>query len=262
MSTDSELLKNCYEQFALTGDSTTTACDYNLRDLEIAFGLEFLRDGDMVPDVGCGPGVSLRSYAASRRVKAFGIDYSENMVEFALRQNRELAPNLDIEVRHASVLDLPYADASMDVVTSHRCLMALLDWEKQKEALIEIRRVLKPGGIYVMMEGTIDGLDRLNFYRRKFDLPEIEPDGRDRLLTLKFDESALFEFCKPHYELLRTQRFGMYYFLTRIVQPLLVAPDKPRYDHPLNEVAKKIARVFPDLDNMGHLVGFAWRKCA
>src|SRR5262249_49736565 len=140
------------------------------------------------------------------------------------------------------------------------CLMALLDWERQKRALLEIHRVLAPGGIYVMMEGTFDGLERLNFYRRKFDLPEIEAGGQDRLLTLKFREQQLMEFCAPCFELLRTQRFGMYYFLTRIVQPLLVAPERPRYDHPLNHVAKQIASLVPDFESIGHLVGFAWRK--
>ena len=52
----------------------------------------------------------------------------------------------------------------------------------------------------------------------------------------------------------------MYYFLTRIVQPLLVAPEPPRYSHKLNEVAKVIARQIPDLNELGHLVGFALRK--
>ena len=57
-----------------------------------------------------------------------------------------------------------------------------------------------------------------------------------------------------------THRFGMYYFLTRVVQPLLVAPEKPSYDHKLNLVARELARFFPDLDGMGHLVAFALSK--
>ena len=54
----------------------------------------------------------------------------------------------------------------------------------------------------------------------------------------------------------------MYYFLTRIVQPLLVAPASPTYDHELNEVAKSIARVVPDFEHMGQLTGFMLRKRA
>jgi ubiquinone/menaquinone biosynthesis C-methylase UbiE len=260
MTTDSERLRQIYEDIALSGDERTTACDYNLRDLEIDLALQIIRDGDRLLDVGCGPGVALRAYAARRRIEAHGIDYALNMIEFSRRRTAEAAPALAIDFRHASVLELPYDDAGFDVVTSSRCLMALLDWELQKRALVEIHRVLKAGGQLVLMEGTFDGLARLNFYRSKFGLPEIEPEGRDRLLTLKFHEKDLMEFCDPYFELQRTQRFGMYYFLTRIIQPLLVAPEPPRYDHRLNEVAKQIARIVPDFESIGHLVGFVLRK--
>jgi ubiquinone/menaquinone biosynthesis C-methylase UbiE len=262
MTSDSERLKEIYERIALTGDERTTASDFHLRDLEIDFALQTIRDGDCILDVGCGPGVALCAYAGARPVTAHGIDYAENMVEFARRRTTEVAPALKIEFKHASVLELPYADGAFDVVTSSRCLMALLDWELQQRALIEIHRVLRPGGQLVLMEGSFDGLERLNFFRRKFDLPEIDPAGRDRLLTLKFHEKELTDFCDAYFELQRTQRFGMYYFLTRIVQPLLVAPEAPRYDHRLNEVAKLIARLVPDFESIGHLVGLVFRKRA
>lgn len=258
--TDHDILRQRYEQIALTGDEKTTACDFNLRELEIAFALENMRDGDVILDIGCGPGVALRSYASQRAVEAHGIDYADNMVAFAKAKSLELAPHLKIEIRQADVQQLPYADATFDVVTSSRCLMALLDWERQKKALVEVHRILKPGGQLILMEGTFDGLARLNAYRRKFGLAEIEADGRDRLITLKFHERELLDFCAPLYEHTQTKRFGMYYFLTRIVQPLLVAPEPPRYDHKLNEVAKRIAGEIPDFDGIGHLVGFVLRK--
>jgi ubiquinone/menaquinone biosynthesis C-methylase UbiE len=182
------------------------------------------------------------------------------MVDFARRHITEQRPDLKINIDRASVLELPFRDHMFDVVTSHRCLMALLDWNKQQAALLEIARVLKPGGVLVLMEGTFDGIERLNNWRGRFALSEIDPAGRDRLTTLKFRESTLLEFIKPTYELQRIQRWGMYYFLTRIVQPLLVAPEQPAYSHKLNEVAKIIARQIPDLNELGHLVGFALRK--
>jgi ubiquinone/menaquinone biosynthesis C-methylase UbiE len=260
MSTDDRLLRERYESIALSGDVATTACDYQLRDLEIDFGLEHIRDGDNVLDVGCGPGVALLAYASRRKIVARGIDYAENMVGFARRHIAEQGADLKIEVEQASVLELPFKNESFDVVTSHRCLMALLDWNKQQQALLEIARVLKPGGLLVLMEGTFDGIERLNNWRTRFGLSEIDAAGRDRLTTLKFREAELLQFVEPTYELQRIQRWGMYYFLTRIVQPLLVAPEAPSYSHKLNEVAKTIARQVPDLNELGHLVGFALRK--
>ena len=259
MADDHATLKATYDEIALSGDERTTACDYRLRELEINLGREYIRDGDAVLDVGCGPGVALRDYASTRDIRACGIDYSENMVEAARRNLAETAPQLDVEFQTASVTDLPYGDGEFDVVTSHRCLMALLEWERQQDGLREIHRVLKPGGVLVLMEGTFEGINRLNEYRLRFGLEEIDPETK-RLLTLKFHEPQLLEFIEPLYELLRIQRFGMYYFLTRIVQPLLVAPDSPSYDHPLNEVARDIAKVIPDFESLGHLVGFVLRK--
>jgi len=261
MVSDPESLRRLYEEIANSGDENTTACDFNLRELEITFALEYIHDGDRVLDVGCGPGVALRAYASQRVIGAFGIDYAVNMVSFARRRTKDVTPGLDITFRQADVVALPFEDGYFNVVTSSRCLMALLDWDLQQKALVEIHRVLKPDGRLVLMEGTLDGLERLNDYRRRFGLPEISADGSDRLLTRKFREKELIDFCASYYTLERTQRFGMYYFLTRIVQPLLVAPASPRYDHPLNTVARQIARVVPNFEGIGHLVAFVLRKC-
>lgn len=257
---DHERLKETYERIALSGDDNTTACDFQLRELEIDLGLQSIRDGDRVLDVGCGLGVALRRYARERRIEACGIDYAENMVAGARRRAAESAADLKLDFRRASVTELPFDDAAFDVVTSHRCLMALLEWERQQRALVEIHRVLRPGGTLVLMEGTLEGIAKLNHYRGLAGLPAIDPAGRDRLTTLKFREAELLAFVEPYFELVRIQRFGMYYFLTRIVQPLLVAPEAPRYDHPLNDVARRLARLMPDFEGLGHLAGFVLRK--
>src|SRR5438132_152044 len=137
MTDDRSTLKQRYDEIALSLDDNTTACDYQLRELEIDLGLESIRDGDRILDVGCGLGVALRRYASDRAVEANGIDYSENMVVGAQKRLAEEAPTLPVRFTHASVIQLPFEEASFDVVTSHRCLMALLDWSLQREALRE-----------------------------------------------------------------------------------------------------------------------------
>jgi SAM-dependent methyltransferase len=255
------LLKERYEQLGASGDDRTTASDFQLRELEIDCALSYLEDGHEVLDVGCGTGYSLRQYASRRAIRGTGIDYAGSMIETARAQAAVvsgLRGSLDFET--ASVLELPFAADRFDVVTSARCLMALLDWERQQEALRELHRVLKPGGVLVLMEGTQQGLDRLNAARGRFGLAPIAGDGRDRLLTLKFDEAQLISFGSQLFDLVTIHRFGMYYFLTRIVHPLLVAPEAPRYDAPINSLAREIARVYPNFQDLGHLVAFVWRK--
>lgn len=262
MTTKAEELKRRYDEFALTLDYRTTSCDFQLRELEIDLASEYLCDGQRVLDVGCGLGYAVVQYASRKRVEAHGIDYSANMISGGLELLQRNRPALlgSVHLQEASVLELPYPEAHFDVVTSARCLMALLDWDLQRQALREIHRVLKAGGVLVLMEGTFEGLERLNDARLAFGLPAIEADGRDRLCTLKFHERDLLDFLKPFFILEREQRFGMYYLLTRIVQPLLVAPEPPRYDHKINEIARQVARVFPDFQGLGHLAAFVLSK--
>ncbi|OHB69189.1 MAG: hypothetical protein A2V70_02120 [Planctomycetes bacterium RBG_13_63_9] len=243
-------------------DYKTTACDYNLRELEIDTASQYMRDGDRVLDVGCGLGYAAVQYASRHAAEVQGIDYAENMILGAQRLLAENEPTLKgtVSFTHASVCSLPFPPDHFDVVSSSRCLMALLDWKLQQDALVDIHRVLKPGGRLVLMEGTIDGLTRLNHVREKFGLEKIDADGRDRLFTRKFREQELLAFCSPLYHLEATWRFGMYYFLTRVVHPLLVAPEKPKYDARINAVAREIARIIPDYDGLGHLVAFVLQR--
>lgn len=259
---ESEILKKRYEEFALSADYNTTASDYQLRELEIDTGSDYMYDGCKVLDVGCGLGYAAIQYATRKKVEVHGLDYAENMVKTAKELFEKNKPELQGSVNflHGSVTEIPFADNSFDVVTSSRCLMALLDWELQKKALKEIHRILKPGGVLVLMEGTFEGLERLNSMRGQFGLDAIDASGKDRLLTLKFHEPQLLNYCKALYEHETTKRFGMYYFLTRVVQPLLVAPDKPSYDHKINKIAREICRQFPDYQGLGHLVAFVLKK--
>jgi ubiquinone/menaquinone biosynthesis C-methylase UbiE len=262
MNTDAEELKQRYEEFARSLDYRTTACDHHLRELEIETASGYMRDGMTILDVGCGLGYAITQYASRFQMVVHGIDYSNNMIEGARKLMQKNCPDLipKVEFKVASVVKLPHPDATFDVVTSHRCLMALLDWGMQKKALLEIHRVLKPGGKLILMEGTFEGLERLNTARSRFGLEAISADGRDRLITLKFHEPQLLDFSAPYFKVERIQRFGMYYFLTRVIHPLLVAPDKPTYDHKLNQIAREVARVIPDYDGMGHLVAFVLSK--
>lgn len=262
MNDDATKLKKRYESIAKTLDYKTTACDYNLRELEIETGAQYIFNGSKILDVGCGLGYATIQYSSRKKVEAYGIDYSTNMITGAKELLQKTKPKLKgtVNFKEASVLELPFLDNYFDVITSSRCLMALLDWELQKKALKEIHRVLRPGGVLVLMEGTFEGLERLNSVRGRFGLESIAADGKDRLFTLKFHEEELMDFCRPLYKLERIQRFGMYYFLTRVIQPLLVEPEKPSYDHKINKIAREVARIFPDFEGLGHLVAFVFTK--
>ena len=89
-------------------------------------------------EVGCGTGMILKEIEPIAR-RAVGIDISSGML--AQAQARGL------EVVEGSATDLPFEDASFDVVYSFKVLAHV---EEIERALKEIARVLRPGGHAVL----------------------------------------------------------------------------------------------------------------
>ncbi|MGO1949364.1 MAG: class I SAM-dependent methyltransferase [Mycobacteriaceae bacterium] len=89
-------------------------------------------------DVGCGTGTLVAS-AVTRGREVTGIDTDADMA--AVSQSRVAGTGANIH--HASVLDLPFPDASFDAVTANFVVNHLPD---PRAGLREMARVLEPGG--------------------------------------------------------------------------------------------------------------------
>ena len=101
--------------------------------------LEWLatQPGEDILDLGCGDGqLTLRIAALGANVK--GIDASPQMVAAAKARGAE--------AREGNAESLPFADHSFDAVFSN----AVLHWVHDHDAMmLEVRRVLRPGGRFV-----------------------------------------------------------------------------------------------------------------
>jgi SAM-dependent methyltransferase len=91
-----------------------------------------------VCEVGCGPGHVSR-YLRDRGCDVFGIDLSPRMVELAA----ELNPEIEFQVGDLRALDL--ADSTLAGVVAFYSLIHLRP-DDLSPALVELRRVLRPGG--------------------------------------------------------------------------------------------------------------------
>ena len=111
---------------------------------EMMVDLVEVAEGSRVLDVGAGAGDS--TLVAAQRVGSRGrvvaTDVSASMLEVAAELARQAGlNNVDTRVADAQRLDLdPH---SFDAAVSRNCLMLIPDYQR---ALINIRRVLKPGG--------------------------------------------------------------------------------------------------------------------
>ncbi len=137
-------------------------------------------------DVGCGPG-SITLDLAGIVADVVGIDGADAAVERA-KAEAEQRSVTNAEFRIADAYELPFEDASFDVVHAHQVLQHLAD---PVGALIEARRVVKPGGIVAARDadyGTMvhdphePRLDRwLDLYYRVARHDGGEPDAGRRL---------------------------------------------------------------------------------
>jgi ubiquinone/menaquinone biosynthesis C-methylase UbiE len=103
-------------------------------DLEIEI-VERYATGKDVLECGCGTGLLLERMQTFAR-HATGIDLSPGMLEKARARN--------LDVREASVTDIPFPDAHFDVTCSFKVLAHV---EAIERALSEMARVTRPGGV-------------------------------------------------------------------------------------------------------------------
>lgn len=112
-----------------------------------------------VLDAGCGRGLML--IGAARRLttgKATGIDLWNNLDQHgnsadATRANAEVEGVADrIELRTGDLRELPFEDATFDVVTSSFVVHNISSSVDRAKAMREMARVLKPGGQILLVD--------------------------------------------------------------------------------------------------------------
>jgi SAM-dependent methyltransferase len=124
-----------------------------LLNRKIELNLNHLPRGQYVRgiDAGCGQGWYLKEML-SQGYQVEGIDFSENQVKQA---QRYLGPEAK-RVRQGSIAELPFEDASQDFVYAVNVIHHLPDVERQQQAFQEVRRVLRPGGRFVVHEMNVN----------------------------------------------------------------------------------------------------------
>ena len=101
--------------------------------------------GARVLDIGCGIGGPARFFAAERGWQVEGIDLTAEYVEVAQALSRRVGMAEKTSFRQASATALPFADATFDGAYMLHVGMNIAD---KKAVFTEVRRVLKPGGVF------------------------------------------------------------------------------------------------------------------
>lgn len=113
---------------------------------------EHLSNPQRILDIGCGTGRTT-AYLNIMGHKVTGIDIAALMIEKA----RTIHPDIDYRVMDATQLD--FQDRSFDAALfSFNGLDYLYPLHRRTEALFEVHRVLRNGGVYIYSSHDIDAL--------------------------------------------------------------------------------------------------------
>ena len=114
-------------------------------------------------DVGCGGGRTIQKMAAiATEGKLYGVDYAKGSVAASRGKNAQLIKAGRAEIRQASVSHLPFPDDQFDLVTA---VETHYYWPNLVTDMQEIRRVLKPGAMLIIIAESYKGgkFDRLQW---------------------------------------------------------------------------------------------------
>ena len=100
--------------------------------------------GDVL-EVAIGTGRNLPFYRPE--VRLTGIEFSPAMLEIARERASAIGRQVDLRVGDAQALDLP--DATFDTVV---CTLSLCAIPDERRAVVEMKRVLRPGGRLVLVD--------------------------------------------------------------------------------------------------------------
>ena len=145
------------------------------------WGLKHLniKSDDVILDVGCGGGINVKRMAECAK-KVYGIDYSIESVKLSKEVNEKLIDEGKVEILEGNVKDLPFEDNAFDIVTAFETVYFWPDIEK---CFGEVKRVLKPGGIFLIGLET-NGSDNfiMKFWGHFIDMEMYDDDEITSLL--------------------------------------------------------------------------------
>ena len=134
--------------------------------------------GDVL-EIAAGTGRNLRHYQPGIRLTA--TEFSPAMLDIARAEAAALGSDADLRLGDAQALDFP--DESFDTVV---CTLSLCTIPDDRAAVAEVKRVLRPGGLFVLLEHVRSPVRRVRIGERLLE-PLALRFGQDHLLREPLD---------------------------------------------------------------------------
>lgn len=120
---------------------------------------------ERVLDIGFGNGYLINKLAKNNKSQYYGIEISDDMIELAREHNNKFIQENRMSLIKGNVMNMDYEDDFFDGVYT---VNTIYFWEDIDKGLLEIKRVLKPGGIFVNAIYSKQFLDKLKYTQYGF----------------------------------------------------------------------------------------------
>ncbi|TWC34969.1 GT2 family glycosyltransferase [Pseudomonas sp. SJZ079] len=220
-----------------------------------------LVEGKDVLDVACGEGYGSFSIASVAR-SVVGVDISDETIKHASVTYQQS----NLTFCQGSAVALQFADASFDVVVSFETIEHLAE---QAQMLMEINRVLRPGGVLVISSPNRPIYSEESGEHNEFHVKELDFEEFDTLLRAQFSTIQYFgqrmlmgsiiqplEGESSAFQIWHDDGVELKRFAGRLVDPVYFVAlcGKDRVDLPVIDTSA----LYPEnLDLVKHYVGFA-----
>lgn len=129
-----------------------------------------LSPNDQVLEIGLGNGAFINELMQKiHQGRYAGIDISKTMIRLARRNNSSLILAEKVRLVHGNVSNLPFDDNSFDKVFT---VNTIYFWENPLQVMEEVKRVLLPGGRFVITLATREAMIDSEYVKEKFKLYE------------------------------------------------------------------------------------------
>lgn len=146
-----EKIKKLFNKFSLFYENHMEETNHIKAQMKLLAPLYPMIKGRVL-DVATGTGVVARLIAKNSTAQVSGIDFSESMIKIA--KERAERESLKIEFIESAASNAPYPNVYFDVLT---CSYGMCWFIRKKHVVEEIRRILKKGGLVILIEEDFKG---------------------------------------------------------------------------------------------------------
>ena len=220
--------------------------DINMISLETETISHYIKNKDKVLDAGCANGFSTLRYLKRRPSLIRGFDYSPAMIRAAENKLKKIRTAIPVHFYQADIRNIPERTSFFDVSITTRVLINLPSWKLQKQAMDEVARVTRKGGLILFSEAFTRGLKKINELRKIFMLPPLTAPAFNKYL----DEGLMKEYLRKKglkYEIINFS--SIYYIGSRVLREMYMEMgEKASYKHFINDFFLEMEKKKDKLD--------------